>query len=273
MDSISTNYPHRHIDLDQLKRGRWQPRCQFDQEKLQELADSIEEVGIIEPLVVRYDKQDGKYEIVAGERRWRAAQVAMLSKVPVIIRNDLDDQKARLMALIENVQREDLNPIEEAEGLHDLVEQCNLTHREAGQRTGKSRPYISNTLRLLELEESVKQYLREGKLETGHAKHLLTLAPRIQADLARMAVRFRWSVRQIGKRAEEMKELTSGTVPDPKKGRDPNLVRLERIIREKYGMSVRIDYDERVLKGRVVIDWYSLDELQGLLEAWSLSID
>ncbi len=273
MDTATTGFTHRHIDIDQLKRGRWQPRRLFDQEKLQELADSIDQVGIVEPLVVRFDKRDGKFEIVAGERRWRAAQVAMLSQVPVIIRDDLDDQKARLMALIENVQREDLNPIEEAEGLRDLVEQCNLTHKEAGQRTGKSRSYISNTLRLLELDETVKNWLREGKLETGHAKHLLTLAPRIQADLARMAVRFGWSVRQIGKRAEEMKELARGKIPDLNKGRDPNLLRLERLICEKYGMPVRIDYDDHAQKGRVEIDWYSLEELQGLLDAWGLSVD
>lgn len=259
----------RFVDIERIKKGRWQPRRVFDEEKLRELAESIDEVGVIEPLIVRFDKRDGLFEIIAGERRWRAAQMAMLHQVPVIVRNDLSDDQARSMALIENLQREDLNSIEEAEGIHAFIEQLGLTHKQAGERLGKSRPYISNSLRLLELNPFVQEFLREGKLEPGHAKHILTLPSRLQIDLAKMAVRNEWSVRQISKRAGEMRALLNKEAVEGE-GIDPDIRRFEREISEHFSMPTTISFDQKHGKGSLTIEWYSMDELCGLLESWGL---
>ena len=270
MDIPVAEQNDRYVDVDLLKRGRWQPRRYFDETKLQELADSIEQVGIIEPIITRFDKHDGLYEIIAGERRWRAAQLAMVYQVPVMVRNDLTDNQARSMALIENLQREDLNPIEEAEGIQALIDQLNITHQEAGGRTGKSRPYITNSLRLLDLHPTVQDYLRTGDLNAGHAKQIYTLPERMQIDIARMAVKLGWSVRQIGKRAVELKNLLS------KEGQgvervNSDINRVESIISEHYSMPTKLDFDPKKSRGTLTFEWNSIDELHGLLNAWGLS--
>jgi ParB family transcriptional regulator, chromosome partitioning protein len=270
IDMVVTEQNDRFVDVDLLKRGRWQPRRHFDETKLQELADSIEQVGIIEPIITRFDKLDGLFEIIAGERRWRASQLAMVYQVPVIVRNDLTDDQARSMALIENLQREDLNPIEEAEGIKALIDQLHITHQEAGKRTGKSRSYITNSLRLLELHPTIQNYLRAGDLDAGHGKHLVTLSVRLQLDLARMAVRHGWSVRKVGKRAVELKVLLS------KEGlcverENSDINRVESIISERYSMPTKLDFDQKKSRGTLTFEWNSIDELHGLLNAWGLS--
>ena len=194
----------------------------------------------------------------------------MVYQVPVMVRNDLTDDQARSMALIENLQREDLNPIEEAEGIHALIDQLNITHQEAGERTGKSRPYITNSLRLLDLHPTVQDYLRTGDLDAGHAKHIYTLPDRMQIDIARMAVKLGWSVRQIGKRAVELKNLLS------KEGQgvervNSDISRVESIISEHYSMPTKHDFDQKKSRGTLTFEWNSIDELYGLLNAWGLS--
>jgi ParB family transcriptional regulator, chromosome partitioning protein len=258
----------RFLGIDQLKRGRWQPRRHFDPQALAELAESIEQHGILQPIVVRYDKTDGHYEIIAGERRWRAAMQASLHQVPVITRNELSLEQAAAASLIENIQREDLTPIEEAQALQRLIEEFKLTHQEAAQSTGKSRSHVTNLLRLLELATPVQELLDQGQLDVGHAKPLLALPKRHQVELANMAVRRHWSVRILTERVNDLKNLLSGESTRSPALQDPNLVRIARQFTETYCLPCRLTYSEEQAKGQLVITYHSLEELQGLLEAW-----
>jgi ParB family chromosome partitioning protein len=261
----------RNLPIEKIKRGRWQPRRHFDPEALTELAESIEQQGVIQPLVVRFDKADGMYELIAGERRWRASMQAGLYEVPVIARNNLTLEQACAASLIENIQREDLTPIEEALALKRLIKEFKLTHQEAAESVGKSRSHVTNLLRLLELSEEVQALLDQGKLDIGHAKPLLPLPKRYQIELASMAIKRDWSVKVLTERVNDTKAILSGQAsrgaqPD----RDPNIERLERLIREKYCLPCEVTFSDSQAKGKVTFTYHSLEELQGLLEAWGI---
>jgi ParB family chromosome partitioning protein len=261
----------RHIPVDKIKRGRWQPRRHFSPESLAELADSIDQQGVIQPVVLRFDRTDGMYELIAGERRWRASMHACVYEIPAVVRNDLTIEQASAMSLVENIQREDLSPIEEALALKRLAEDFALTHQEVAQSVGKSRSHVTNLLRLLELSEDVQTLLDQGKLDVGHAKPLLPLPKRYQIQLASMAIQREWSVRILTERVNDTKAILSGQASrQTELDRDPNIVRLERLISEKYCLPVRVTYADNQAKGQVTFTYHSLEELQGLVEIWGI---
>ncbi|MAG00226.1 MAG: chromosome partitioning protein ParB [Acidiferrobacteraceae bacterium] len=247
------------LPIEQLKRGIYQPRNQFDQTALQELADSIRMQGVLQPIVVR--AQGKGYEIIAGERRWRAAQLAGLTLVPVVVR-DLDDQTAMAVALIENMQREDLNPIEQAVGIKRLVEEFSLTHQEAAEAVGRSRAAVSNLLRLLGLGPTARKLVERGELEMGHGRALLTLEGGDQERAAERVAKEDLSVRATERL---VKKILHGAAKPKKAGVvDPDVKRLEEELSEKLGAPVTID--DKGGRGRLVIGYHSLEELDGILE-------
>ncbi len=249
------------LPVDTIRRGKYQPRTHFSQDSLQELADSIIAQGMIQPVVVR--KATDGYELIAGERRWRAAQLAGLHEVPVVIR-DIPDQAAAAMSLIENIQREDLNPLEEANALSRLIEEFGLTHQEAAEAVGRSRTAVSNLLRLLELSEDVKKMLDERQLEMGHARTLLQLAGRQQIEAAHHIAGKGMSVRETERYVKNLLSKASAkTAHKPKK--DPNISRFEQDLSDKLGANVDIQHGAKG-KGKLVIHYSSLDELDGILE-------
>ena len=247
------------IPIDQLYRGAHQPRIRFRPEGIEELAQSIRAQGVIEPIVVR-PRTAGGFEIVAGERRWRAAQLAGLDRVPAMVR-DVDDSQAIALALIENIQREDLNPLEEAQALKRLLEEQALTHEQLAEAVGKSRTAVTNLLRLLNLVPRVRDMLVEGTLEMGHARALLALPAEDQEPAAQRVVARQLSVRQT---EALVKQLLAGPAP-PAATSDPDTRRLERELSEHLGAPTSIAAGRRG-SGRIVIRYGSLDELDGLLE-------
>lgn len=262
---------YRQLAIEKIKRGRWQPRRHFDPAALTELAESIEQQGVIQPLVVRFDKTDGMYELIAGERRWRASMQAGLYQVPALTRNELTLEQACAASLIENIQREDLTPIEEAQAIQRLIEEFKLTHQEAAESVGKSRSHVTNLLRLLELSGDVQSLLDRGLLDVGHAKTLLPLPKRYQIELASLAIKREWSVKVLTERVNDTKAILTGQagrIKDP--GKDPNIARLERGISEKYCLPTEVTFSESQAKGKVSITYHSLEELQGLLRAWGI---
>ncbi len=251
------------IAVDLIGRGRFQPRRHFDEDSLRELADSIAAQGVVQPVVVRPAAEPGRYELIAGERRWRAAQLAGLAEIPAVIR-DVDDQAAMAMALIENIQRDDLNPLEEAQALHRLLEEFGLTHQEIARAVGKSRTTVTNLLRLLELEPGVKALLEEGALEMGHARALLALEGEAQLQAAREVARKGLSVRQT---EALVRRLRSGETARPAAAPaepDPDVRRLLQELGERLGAPVELK-QERGGRGRLVIRYNSLEELEGIL--------
>lgn len=256
------------LDLDQLKPGAYQPRRDMQRDTLQELADSIKREGVLQPITVRLLSGTGsqaQYEIIAGERRWRAAQLAGLAEIPVILR-DVDNEQAAAIALIENLQREDLNPLEEAKGLQRLIEEFELTHQDAATAVGKSRATVTNLIRLLDLAPEALQLLASGELSMGHARALLGLSgSRSQAAAAREVVARGLSVRQ----AEALvKHLQSGGGPRSKAPAgtvDPDIRRLQDDLSDKLGAKVALQHSAKG-KGKLVISYNSLDELDGILE-------
>jgi ParB family chromosome partitioning protein len=259
----------RTLPIASLRPGRYQPRTGMDPERLQELADSILAQGLIQPIVVRAvaatKTAKAGYEIIAGERRWRAAQLAGLSDVPVILR-EADDRAVIAMALIENIQREDLNPLEEAQALSRLIDEFGLTHQQAAEAVGRSRAAVSNLLRLLELPAAIRSLLESHKLEMGHARALLTLPAEAALALAREAVAHDWSVREIERRAQA---ASSGRVKVPTKKiavrPDPNIAALERELSDSLGAKVLVQHG-RGERGKLVIHYHGLDALDGVLE-------
>jgi ParB family chromosome partitioning protein len=256
----------KEVPIDLLSRGRYQPRGDMHEDTLVELAESIKVQGIVQPIIVRPVAGAGgaetRYEIVAGERRWRAAQLAGLERVPAVVR-DIPDEAALAVALIENIQRENLNPIEEARSLARLVEEFEMTHAEAAQAVGRSRAAVSNLLRLLELPGAVRELLEAGRLDMGHARALLGVAPaELMVELAQRAVRQAWSVRET---EGAVRKLAAGERRGPAdaKPKDPNVRRLETDLAETLGAAVSIESSGR--GGRVVIRYGSLDELEGIL--------
>ncbi|GAB2892409.1 ParB/RepB/Spo0J family partition protein [Microbulbifer echini] len=250
----------KELPIEFLQRGRYQPRRDFPQESLQELADSICAQGIMQPLVVR-EIGEQSYEIIAGERRWRAAQIAGLDKVPTLLR-DVTDEAAIAMALIENIQREDLNPIEEAVALKRLQDEFKLTQQEVADAVGKSRTAVTNLLRLLGLSEEVRTFLERGDLELGHAKALLGLSGATQRSAARQVVERSLTVRQT---EALVRRLQQPAAPAPEKPKpDPNIRRLSERLAEKVGVPVSIDHNDKG-SGRLVLKYTSLEELDGIL--------
>ena len=254
----------RTLPVDLIQRGRYQPRRDFNAESLQELADSIAAQGVVQPIVVR-PIGSGRYEIIAGERRWRASQQAGLGEIPVVIR-DVSDQAAMAMGLIENIQRDDLNPLEEATALHRLLHEFELTHQDVARAVGKSRTTVTNLLRLLELNEDVKTLVDERRLEMGHARALLGLKGLAQSEAARQVVSRGLSVRETEKLVRRMQE--GGAAPHPQKSApkpDPNIRHLQEELTQKLGARVTVQ-PGRGGKGKLVIQYNSTDELEGILE-------
>lgn len=259
--SAVTNAQLKTLPVDLLKPGRYQPRKVFEEDALQELADSIKAQGIIQPIVVR--PMNEGFEIIAGERRWRAAQRAELSDVPVIVK-DLNDEAALAMSLIENIQRRDLNVLEEAEALDRLIREFRLTHQEVADAVGKSRTNVTNLLRLLKLNVDVRLLVESGELEMGHARALLSLEGLEQSKVAQAIVKRGLSVRQaevLIRRVHDVKAAHRGELDKP----DPDVLRLQNELAERLGANVRIQHTAKG-KGRLVINYNSLEELQGILE-------
>jgi ParB family chromosome partitioning protein len=255
----------KSLPIDALTPGRYQPRTGMDPERLAELAESIKAQGVIQPIVVR-ETARGQYEIIAGERRWRAARQAGLSDIPAVIR-EVDDRAVVAMALIENIQREDLNPLEEAVALSRLIDEFSLTHQQAAEAVGRSRAAVSNLLRLLELPEPIRALLEARKLEMGHARALLTLAPAAAAALARAAVEHGWSVREVERRAQQLAagKVAGKPAAKPARRNDADLAALERELSEHLNAKVAVQHG-RGGRGKLVIAYHGLDTLDGILE-------
>ncbi len=249
------------LDIERIQRGRFQPRQNFDDQALKELAESIRVQGIVQPIVVRPDGEH--YELVAGERRWRAAQLAGLQKVPAVVR-ELDAKSTAAIALIENIQREDLNPLEEANAFQRLIEEFDLTHQQVADSVGRSRAAVSNLLRLLDLADPVKQQVNEGLLNMGHARALLALIRHDQIEVAKLVINRGLSVRETEQLVKKTLAAQSEKKPKPKKD-DPDVLRLENEISEKLGASVKIRSGKKGA-GQLVINFHSAAELDGILE-------
>lgn len=254
------NQQMMYVPIDILHPGKYQPRKIMKSEHLQELADSIRAHGVLQPILVR-KHSDENYEIVAGERRWRAAQLAELDKVPVFIK-EITDEAAMAMGLIENIQRQDLNPVEQAAGLRRLGEEFNMTHDEIAQAVGKSRASITNLLRLLNLEPSVSMLVQEGKLDMGHARALLSLAHMDQIKAANIVVSKKLSVRATEALVKKMLSPISSTKAPNEVSADT--LKLQETISDKLGASVKIQHTPKG-DGKLVIQYHSLDELDGIL--------
>jgi len=259
----------RQLPVDALVAGKYQPRRHWDEDKLAELAESIRAQGVIQPIVVREIRDHGgkTYEIIAGERRWRASKLAGLPDIPVVVRV-VDDRTVVAMALIENIQREDLNPLEEAQALQRLIDEFDLTHAQAAEAVGRSRAAVSNLLRLLELPPEIRVLVETRAIEMGHARALLPLAPQAAVALARQAAELGWSVREVEHRVQQ---LMAGQVPGGAKARAAkakpaaDIVSLERELAETLGTKVSV-LNGRGNKGRLVIHYSDLESLDGVLE-------
>ncbi len=252
------------LPIDLIRRGRYQPRRDFDSERLRELADSIAAQGVIQPIVVR-PVDDGHYEIIAGERRWRAAQLAGLSDIPVVVK-EATEQEAMAIGLIENIQRHDLNPLEEAGALHRLLGEFGLTHQQVAQAVGKSRVTITNLLRLLELAADTKGLLEAGSLEMGHARALLGLKGGAQSDAARQVVSRGLSVRETERLVRRLQQREDAATP-PREAlprQDPDVRRLQEDLSERLGARVEIQSSPKG-GGKLLISYGNLDELDGIL--------
>lgn len=250
----------KELPVDLIQRGKYQPRRDIDPEPLQELADSIKAQGVIQPIVVR-SISDQKYEIIAGERRWRAAQLAGLDRIPALIR-EVPDNAAIAMSLIENIQREELNPIEEAAALMRLQQEFELTQQEVANAIGKSRSTVANLLRLMSLQEDVRRLVEHGDLEMGHARALLGLEGGQQSQAARSVVGKGLSVRQTESLVRSL--LERGVKPVPDRSIDPNIRHLQDNLSQRLGTRVEIKHGAGG-KGKLVLAYNSLDELDGIL--------
>ncbi|MDY2991486.1 ParB/RepB/Spo0J family partition protein [Hornefia butyriciproducens] len=248
-----------YVDINDIIPNRNQPRKTFDPEKITELSDSIREHGIIQPLVVRHS--DSHYEIVAGERRWRAAREADLDTVPCIIR-EFTDEENMLVAIIENMQREDLNPIEEAMGLNEMIKAYGLTQEEVSKSVSKSRPYITNSLRLLKLPEEIRDHVRAGRLTTGHARALLGVKSEArQKEICDRIIREGISVREAEKLAAGVKPRKKTPA---KRVKSPDTVSVENELKEIYG--TRVSINQKGKKGTIELEFYSREELNRLID-------
>jgi ParB family chromosome partitioning protein len=258
----------REVPVDLLQRGQYQPRVDMRQDTLQDLADSIKAQGVVQPIVVRPITSQGdeqRYEIVAGERRWRAAQLAGLSNIPAVVR-EIPDESAIALALIENIQRENLNPLEEARALDRLIREFDLTHAEAAGAVGRSRASVSNLLRLQDLSDKVKPLLEDRRLEMGHARALLSISDAAQQyEAAREVVKKRLSVRETERLVRRLLEGGRKKPPGKPGSKDADIRRLEIEVSEKLGAKVALQHGARGA-GKILISYNSLDELDGILK-------
>ena len=243
-----------------------QPRKSFDEAALAELADSIRTHGIIQPLTVR-KLSSGYYQIIAGERRWRAARLAGLQEVPVVI-IEADDRKAAELAMIENLQREDLNPMEEASGYQTLIQQYHMTQEEAASRVGKSRPAVANALRLLDLDPAVQKHVSEGRLSAGHARALVPLSPALQIKAAQIILDSKLSVRQTEALVKRLQAGEKPERPQPPADQVDYAAEAQKELASTLGRGVRIVTGRK--KGRIELEYYGMDDLNDLLEALAL---
>ena len=251
----------REVPVDLISRSRFQPRVRIDEDALETLAQSIRVRGVVQPVVLRPRRDGVHYELVAGERRWRAAQIAGLDSIPAVVR-DIPDEAALGIALIENIQREDLNAIEEAAALRRLIEEFELTHQEVGDAVGRSRAAVSNLLRLLELRDDVRRLLEDGEIEMGHARALLGLAGEPQSEAARVVV-----TRGLSARETEalVRRMSKPATPRVEPTTDPDVRRLQDDLSERLGAQVAIEHTRRG-RGKLVIRYSTLDQLDGILE-------
>ena len=251
----------RSLPVERIERGRYQPRQDLREDTLQELAASISAQGVVQPVLVRALGGD-RYELIAGERRWRAAQLAGLRTVPAVIR-EIPDSAAIAVALIENIQREDLNPLEEAAALQRLIHEFQLTHQQAADAVGRSRATISNLLRLLELSDEVQRLLMERKLDMGHARALLPLSPTLQREAAQLVLLRGLSARETEQLARRLQQ--SATPPAVEKPLDPDIRQPQERLSERFGAQVRLRHAASG-KGSLVIHYNTLDELDGIID-------
>ena len=265
-DDFSADFtaPSSTIPLSQIESCRNQPRKNFDQEKLEELAESIRQHGVIQPLTVR-KLASGYYQIIAGERRWRAARLAELTEIPAVV-IEADDRKAMELAMIENLQREDLNPMEEAQGYRTLVETYGMTQEQAAQRVGKSRSAVANAMRLLDLSDAIQGLVEDGKLSAGHARAILPLSPAVRMEAVKTVLASGLSVRQT----EQLVKRLLARDEEEKKPKPPvpavdYVAEAERSLSARLGRACRIAQGKK--KGRIEIEYYGVDDLNELLEA------
>ena len=248
------------VAITDIQPGRYQARVQIDDEALQELADSIKAQGIIQPVIVR-ERGLSQYELIAGERRWRASQLAGLTEIPVVIKT-ISDETALAMGLIENLQRENLNPIEEAQGLKRLADEFGLTHETIAKAVGKSRSAISNSLRLLSLPEPVQEMLYQRRLEMGHARALLTLHVVDQLELAQKAVKNGWSVREVERRSQLAHQKAK---PEATKTINPDIRRINDALTEHLGVNAEVKTSNQK-KGKIVLHFDTPETFEYLLK-------
>ena len=254
----------RTLPIQQIQPGKYQPRRHWNDEALDELAASIKAQGLIQPVVVREIGKDS-YELIAGERRWRAAQRAQMSEMPALVKS-VPEAAVPAMALIENIQRQDLTPLEEADALKRLIDDFELTHQQAADAVGRSRASVSNMLRLTEMAEPIRRLLDDGKLEMGHARCLLTLEESIAVPLARQASTLGWSVRELEEAARRVQSEPKGKAKAKSApARDADIIALERELAEKLAAKVSVQHG-RGGHGKLVIAYHSLEELEGILE-------
>ncbi len=258
----------REIPVELLQRGQYQPRVDMRQDSLEDLAASIKAQGVVQPIVARPIPSPGReqrYEIIAGERRWRAAQMAGLADIPAVVR-EIPDEAAIAMALIENIQREDLNPLEEARALDRLIREFDLTHAEAAEAVGRSRASVSNLLRLQDLSDKVKPLLEDRQLEMGHARALLSISnPTQQFDAARQVVKKGMSVRETERLVKRMLEGAKPKAAKKAPAQNADIRRLEIEVSEKLGAKVAVQHTAKGA-GKLVISYNTLDELDGILK-------
>jgi len=258
-DNVSSKIETTNVmPLSQLTPGKFQPRKNFNQDSLKELAESIKAQGIIQPILVRMTSNN-QFEIIAGERRWQAAKIAKLDEVPVVVK-DIPDSTALAMALIENIQREDLNVIEEARGIKRLIDEFNITHEAAAAAVGKSRAAVSNTLRLLSLCEHAQNALETNKIEMGHARAILSLSPIDQAMMCQKIVNQKLTVREVEKEVSE----GSTKKTSPKQSKDHDIQRLENELSDRFGTNISISHKQSG-KGSINFKYSNLDELERII--------
>ena len=255
------------LDITQIRPGRYQPRRVMGEDELRELAESIRAQGLIQPVIVR-ELGLSDYELIAGERRWRACQLAGLSEIPAVIKA-VNDEAALAMGIIENIQRADLNPVEEAQGYKRLVDEFGLTHENLAQAVGKSRSAISNSLRLLSLPEHIQQHSNQGLLEMGHARALITLPVLAQLQLAEAAIREAWSVREMERQAQAWQQNAPLSAQKTSKAVDADVLRLQDAIADKLGLAVKIQANQQQ-KGKLVLHFNNAEEFQQMLNALNL---
>lgn len=251
-----------YVPVDLIDRSPYQPRQHIPAEGIQELADSLRTQGLIQPIVVR--KRADRYELIAGERRWRAAQLVGLQEIPAVIK-EVNDQTAAAMALVENLQRENLNPVEEAYAMSNLIKQFDWTHQEVADAVGKARATVSNSLRLLELAGDVRELIKHKELSMGHARALLALAKEKQGQIAKIIVEKHLSVRQTEQLIRKLTATTGNKVATASLPKDPNIQNLENTLADSLGAAVAIKHNGKSNKGTIQIRYNTLDELDGIL--------